>query len=148
MVPIILAAVCEPKFHLILLPFFSTYHRSRFTYSAIVLAVLSFLFSLASHEAAIIIGAIVMIAVMCTMCCRVHRGVLLTAALLAIAAAIVNFVFAADTDKRPKKVASIIGGLLWLTTSFLVYKIPETDTRTRNNNVETTGVQMEGHELA
>lgn len=126
------------------------HHKSCFTNVAIILAFVSFILSAAS-DFALIAGALIFLVMLGTICCKVHRIILLVCAALAVGCAIANFVEAANGDKvicnqgqdctrTPFQVMGSIAGLLWLVVSACIYKIPETSSRRDPN---TGDVQMD-----
>jgi hypothetical protein len=105
-----------------LLPIVSQYHKSPFTYAAIVLAILSFIFS-GIALFSLILSALALVVVLLTICMAVPRPVLLVGMLLALLAGIADFIVAAQLNDGAK-IVIIFGGFLWIFTAIVVYQIP------------------------
>jgi len=142
----------ESSFPLSLAP--STHHKSCFTSVAIILAFVSFILS-ATAVFALVAGALIFLALLGTICCKVHRIIVLLCAALAVGCAIANFYEAATGDqvvchqgqnctRTPFEVLGSVAGLLWLVVSACVFKIPETS----RDSGTTGGVQMDNMEVA
>ena len=124
---------------------YSKYHHSLYTYAAILLSILAWLLSVASIPA-FVTGMFVMFFTFFTMCCRVHRFILLFTMLMALVCMILDFVAAArgqveycqagtnECTTLPTKMVGTVSGLLWLVVAVCLFKIPTTDQNESDGN--------------
>lgn len=105
------------------------HHKSPFTYAAIVLCIIGFCLNF-TVPLAVIPALFATITVFMTICCRVPKKCLYVAVALAILSSICAFVVLAAVNGSNRKVLrlmSIFGGLLWMATAYVIYKIPVAD---------------------
>jgi hypothetical protein len=127
--------------------FDSKYHKSLYTYAAIVVSFVAWFLSVTSPPA-FWTGFFVLIFTAFTICCRVHRFVLLFAMLMALACMVLDFVAAADKNNTfcianggdsncshaPAKMLGTTSGLLWAVVAACLFKIPATTPNDSDGN--------------
>ena len=122
----------------------SKHHKSPYTNAAIVLCIIGFCLNF-TVPLAVIPALFASFTVYMTGCCRVHQKCLYVAVVLAILSSICAFVVLAAVTKsnetseiasnrKTLKIMSILGGLVWMATAYVIYKIPGPDSTVPDPN--------------
>lgn len=105
---------------------YSKYHKSPYTTAAIVLSIIGFCLNF-TVPLALIPALICSIIVYVTGCCKVHQKCLYVAVVLSLLSSICAFVVLAATDNKVLRIMSILGGIVWMVNTYVIYKIPAYD---------------------
>ena len=78
------------------------------------------------------------------MCCRVHKKCLLVTVALALLSSVCAFVVLAAVKRTGSeannvlRIMSILGGIWWIGTAYVIYKIPRPDATANDPNAPTS----------
>lgn len=128
------------------LPFFrdSQHHKSPYTHAAVALSIIGFFLNF-TVPLAWIPALFATITVLMTLCCRVPKKCLWIGVVLALVSSICAFVVLAavnrsdGANRKVIRIMSILGGLVWMGTTYVIYKIPEHDQAISNSSSSSNG---------